>query len=120
MPETAQAKGIVTYQGKPLPSASVIFTPLAGPIGVGTTDSEGRFTLVTQGQPGALLGEHKVTIQAFKAVGNVVATTDAKTGNEVSVPMTSAIPEKYGMPAKSGLSAKVEKDSPNDFTFELK
>ncbi|GIW78464.1 MAG: hypothetical protein KatS3mg105_0271 [Gemmatales bacterium] len=62
--------GTVTYKGKPLANASVIFQPIAednenpGSGSFGRTDEEGRFTLKRidgQGE-GALAGKHRVSI----------------------------------------------------------
>jgi hypothetical protein len=68
---TAPVSGRVTLDSKPLPGALVQFVPEGGtataplPSSVGTTDEDGRYTLVLNGggnAPGAVVGKHKVMI----------------------------------------------------------
>ncbi|NOX99156.1 MAG: DUF4198 domain-containing protein [Verrucomicrobia bacterium] len=64
--------GIITLNGKPLANASVVFSPAsgqAGPSSVGTTDGQGQYQLTTldQGETGAVLGSHRVTITTAKS-----------------------------------------------------
>jgi hypothetical protein len=59
--------GIVTIDGKPVPSAVVTFYPLFEGFGgeviaEGVTDVGGRYSLACPLGPGACLGKHKVTV----------------------------------------------------------
>jgi len=119
-PEIAKAHGTVTYQGKPLSSANVIFTPESGPIAVGTTDGLGHFELLTQGKHGAKIGRHRVMIQATAPKGGLNAVpVDPMTGRDVSVKIVSRIPEKYGKSHQSELTANVSPKGENSFSFDL-
>ncbi|WP_437193444.1 carboxypeptidase-like regulatory domain-containing protein [Planctomicrobium sp. SH527] len=119
-PEIADAGGVISYQGKPLASASVIFTPETGPIAVGMTDDDGKFHLLTQGKTGAKLGKHTVIVQAVgPKSGTKVVTNDPSTGRDLPVQMVSRIPEKYGKTNQSGLTADVKANGENSFRFEL-
>lgn len=120
LPEIAPARGVVTFKGKPLAQANVTFIPDSGPIASGVTDEQGNFTLTTQGRSGARIGNHRVTIQAsvVKAGENAPAV-DPETGSERSVETVSIIPEKYGNPYQSGLTATVASGGPNEFQFEI-
>ncbi len=119
-PPVAEVQGVITYEGKPLPSANVIFQPESGPVASGLTDESGRFSLITQGQKGALLGNHKVSIQAMEpAKGKATAPITAD-GQEVAVEMVSKIPAQYSSFHHSGLTAHVEKKSVNEINFDLK
>jgi len=120
LPPIAAVSGVVTYKGKPIPSANVLFAPeTSGPMAVGTTNADGQFTLVTQGQPGAVLGSHRVVIQAVVPKGGAQAqTVDPVTGREIVVEQVSLIPEKYGDMNRSGVTAVVEKKK-NEFRFDL-
>jgi len=69
--KTAPVSGRVTLNGKPFAHAAVLFQPVAtsgnnepGPGSVGTTDTDGRYTLsiVGKGTKGAVIGKHKVQI----------------------------------------------------------
>jgi hypothetical protein len=83
---------------------------------MGTTDAEGKFTLITANQPGALIGDHKVAISKTK-------TTAIQMPGE-SLPRYKVeyfVPQKYASPTTSDLTATVSnKKSENHFTFDLK
>ncbi len=60
----AKVSGKVTFDGKPLPKAMVVFTPADGSrSSVGVTNESGDYTLrFTPSEEGAVVGEHKVEI----------------------------------------------------------
>jgi hypothetical protein len=68
--QTAGVSGRVTLDGKPLPHAAVMFSPVGegnvnpGPTSSGVTDAEGRYTLTLDisKERGAVVGKHKVRI----------------------------------------------------------
>ena len=66
-PPTASVDGVVTFGGKPVPYAIVIFLPQNvpdGQTGFAQTDGEGRFSKVLTGGTtnGAVVGSHFVTV----------------------------------------------------------
>jgi hypothetical protein len=63
-PELSAVQGIVTFDGKPLPRATVIFQPAnGGRSSRGLTDGQGQYQLLyLRDIEGAILGNHKVTI----------------------------------------------------------
>jgi hypothetical protein len=73
----APVSGRVKLDGNPLAGATLQFIPLAGPdeslpSSVGTTDRDGRYTLVLTGDvkgEGAVVGKHKVFITLGAAGG---------------------------------------------------
>lgn len=120
LPKTASAHGVVKFQGKPLPKANIMFIPTSGPVASGVTDEQGHFTLVTQGQSGATIGSHRVTIQAsVPKNGDKAVSVDPASGTEISVETISIVPEKYGNPHQSGLTATVASKGPNEFLFDI-
>lgn len=120
LPAIATAHGTVKFQGKPLPQANILFIPDSGPVASGITDELGNFTLITQGKSGATVGNHRVTIQASVAKnGSNSVAIDPKSGAELSVETVSVVPEKYGNPYQSGLSATVASKGDNEFIFEI-
>ncbi|WP_437194077.1 hypothetical protein [Planctomicrobium sp. SH527] len=124
-PTLAQTGGTVLFKGKPLNGASVTFTPESGPIAVGKSDADRKFQLSTQGRSGAMVGAHRVAVTAFTPAANAkssVKSSEAEADlGENYVPTVSSIPEMYGDPKKSGLSATVSgKSAENDFKFDLK
>lgn len=115
-PETVSVKGVVKYQGKPVPKLSVAFIPDEGMLAYGTTDSNGQFSLMTNKEgDGAKVGTYKV---AISFVPDEIPEMPGFPGSEKKV--TSPIPEKYADAETSGLTKTVDKDaSKNNFTFEL-
>jgi hypothetical protein len=106
-PKTAPVKGTVTMQGKPLPHVGVTFLPTGkGPTASGNTNDQGEFTLMTS-RPGdgAVIGTHKV------AVGSA-DEGPRKPGSPI-------IPEKYGSPNTTDLTAEVKAGQTNVITLEL-
>jgi len=66
-PAIVPVEGVLLLEGKPVPGAEVQFVPMErglGPefIASGTTDEQGRFTLVCLGQPGACACENRVIV----------------------------------------------------------
>lgn len=117
----------MTYQGQPLAGASVVFQPESGPIAIATTDAQGKFELSTQGQPGAVTGQHTVTVTAFEETGKTIVpeegaatVIDQPTEGE-QIERKSLIPEKFGKASTSGLTATVTKNAAdNQFEFDLR
>ncbi|WP_459555566.1 carboxypeptidase-like regulatory domain-containing protein [Lacunimicrobium album] len=62
-PQIFPVSGVVTKGGKPVPSATVTFYPASGKSSWGLTDESGKFVLqYDANQPGAVGGEHRVSI----------------------------------------------------------
>jgi len=123
-PPLGPVSGVVTYNGAPVPDASVQFVlkenteTLA--VGVGRTDSDGRYQLRSYDKDGVVLGLHTVSIIKLDQ-----SKQDAEQGNTLPpqfdrnyVPPKSLIPRKYSHPSTSGLTAEV-KEEDNVFDFEL-
>ena len=116
-PVTVPVQGVVNYQGKPVPKLSVAFIPDKGLLASGTTDAQGKFTLMTN-KPGdgAMVGNYKV---AISFVPDEIPEMPGLPGTEKKAP-ASPIPQKYATPQTSGLTKTVEKDAAkNNFTFDL-
>jgi hypothetical protein len=67
LPDLTEVEGQLFLGGQPLPHAKITFNPTksglpANSIGIGMTDEMGKFKLSTAGQPGAVPGEHVVTV----------------------------------------------------------
>lgn len=132
-PATAPVEGTVTLDGQPLAGASVTFTPSAGGRpGMGTTDSSGKFTLMTyEAGDGAVIGQHKVTvIKMTEDAGASGAEPPQETGDEDDEDDEGAemlmgadtgddegdedlesgwiTPQKYSNPDTSGLTIEVK------------
>jgi hypothetical protein len=107
--ETAPVSGTLTYQGKPLESYQVIFTPADGRRpAMGKTDSDGKFTLGTNAPgDGAVIGEHKVSV-AFDPASDVDSAVAMPIDEVAQLPKpTIEIPVKYSNPETSGVSRNI-------------
>lgn len=60
--------GQVRYKGEPVKDGSVLAQNIDDPLdtAIGPLDSEGRFTLETNGEPGVRLGRHRIAVSALK------------------------------------------------------
>jgi hypothetical protein len=117
----------VTYQDKPVDAATVLFVPATGQPATGKTDAEGRFEFNTQGVKGATVGSGEISITAIRQreltaqEEELVYVGGPKADAFLASIRSSAIPEKYGHPRTSGLTAVVSEDpQKNNFTFDLK
>ena len=126
LPEMASASGIVMFDGRPLPNATVMFASKQRgkgyQAGIGTTDASGQFALRSYNTDGVVTGSHEISISCT----DPDSWPKDSSGNRVSPmnplwkPQKSIIPAKYGDPSQSGLSADVVVSGENEFKFDLK
>ena len=111
-PKTLSVSGTVTYHKEPLAGAGIVFFPKDGEKGLspamGQTDANGKYTLKTLGDNGAMPGEYQVFITASEPL-----PPGSKPGDEPK----SRIPKKYGS-TSSGLTASVARGH-QDLNFDL-
>jgi hypothetical protein len=113
--DLAPVEGLVLFDGAPVADAAVVFAPVDAEKtlpAVGSTDAEGKFTLITANRPGAIVGNHRVAISKTETI-----TIPQKRGFPL-YKLKEHIPEKFGNFDTSGLTAKVEDDD-NEVKFEL-
>ena len=92
----APVEGQITLDGKPVKDAVVTFTPVVPPRGMeaaassGRTDEQGRYTLklLSGDRPGAVVGQHNVTVTI-----NVESASDVATPEEIA--QQSAVPTNH-------------------------
>ncbi len=123
-PQTAIAKGVVTYNGKPLDDALIVFVPEAndGTAASAVTDSSGGFSMMAfPPESGAVPGKYKVTVS--KMIDPPVAQFD-ESSHDAPPPKTSKpkslIPIKYSQPHTSNLTAEVPVEGAEALKLELK
>ena len=119
VPDLYPASGKVTFEGKPVPGAKLVFIPAnedpkkpSVERSAGETDEEGNYELAwgDDQAAGSPAGKYKVIIFAFQKVDSNFDSEDKP---------ASLIPEKYNSPVSSGLTADVKEDSENVINFEL-
>jgi len=101
-PEPVQ--GRVFFHDEPLRGGTIVFTPDAergnhGPLATGEIQSDGRYTLHTSDEAGAIVGWHRVTIAAG--------------------PDCQPLPRRYSDPKLSDQSREVKAGQANAFDFHL-
>ena len=111
----APVSGTVTLNGKPLPNAHVTFVPKPGleaPSSDGTTDANGRYSLIISvtDEVGAAVGEHIVQITASQ---HTQAPDDDR-----SYVVDEPVPARYN--AQSTLEFTVPPDGTKTADFALK
>jgi len=127
MPKVYPVTGTVTWKGAALADATVSFVPATGLPSDGKTDAQGKFTIMTNGKPGARAGACKVTVNKFAGGASSIPSAPKP---EDMIKMAEnrkkgqvekgEIPAKYGRPDTSGLTAEVTTDgAKNVFTFDL-
>lgn len=117
LPKTYPVTGIVSFAGKPLPGATVMFNPVAGD-GYGSialTDAAGRYKLTTfKPADGVVPGDYKVAITKME-LGDSGSDSPAA----VAPDPRNLLPARYANDATSGLKATVEAKPDNTFDFSL-
>lgn len=117
-PPLAEVSGKVTMNGQPLRNVRVEFHPdpdkgTRGKGSSGTTDASGQFTLTySDGQPGAIIGHHRVIVTDLDVFGNVVVgrgdyrTDDPKGPKET--PTKTRFADRFSSLASSPFSQEVK------------
>jgi hypothetical protein len=113
-----EATGTVTYEGRPLEGANVLFQPQGGNepslASQSVTDGDGRFRLSThigagKFQSGIAPGRYGVAITKLDTASN----------SSTLAPPKHLLPKKYATPPTSGLVAEVAAGRENDFRFVI-
>lgn len=137
------AGGTVTFKGSPLADATVIFTPEKGPVAMGISDAQGKFTLATGASRGAAVGKAKISVSVPQAgdtssaamnmdqkpksaqdgasfMANMAKAQYDKTKTTGEKKTKGLIPEKYASPEASGLTATISEDASKNSNIEVK
>jgi hypothetical protein len=115
--KTVPVSGVLTYKGKPVPNASVIFQSIDGKVSSwGTTDAAGTFTLTTYAsQDGAPPGKYKVTVSA----GGPKEIEPGVLADEPPGGFKSPVPVKYASPSTTDVLKDVSESGNNQLTIDL-
>ena len=120
--KTEGVAGVITYNGEPLADATVKFIPVdaTGSQSYGKTNEKGEYklqTLLGAADAGTTPGEYKVTVDCVKSVptGKMIEE-NGETIEEMDVEYV--LPQKFGNPETSGLTATVNPGD-NTINFDL-
>ena len=117
---TAQVTGRVMFRGAPLAQGEIKFFPEHPPgegvrVAYGILDAQGHYRLGTYRQgDGAILGDHRIAVEFHGQVPDGFGK-----GGDLAQRPKMLIPERFGDPATSGLTAHVQAGT-NTFDFDLK
>ena len=120
--KTEGVTGVITYNGEPLADATVKFIPTdaTGSQSYGKTNEKGEYklqTLLGAADAGTTPGSYKVTVDCVKSVptGNTIQ----ENGQEIEeMDVEYVLPQKFGAPETSGLTATVNPGD-NTINFDL-
>lgn len=115
-PSLLEVTGTVSYHGKPVPKANVVFQPEEGPPAMAVCDEQGEFKLATDGRPGAVAGPTKVAVSAVEVIKSIPPGDQYPEGLSITRPRT---PAKYALVATSPLQVEVSASGKNHFNLEL-
>ena len=134
-PRLGKVSGRVTFNGKRVPTGTIMFHPDAGPAAVGAIGPDGTYTLTTiKPGDGAVVGSHRVTIHAttvgpgslvdpksFEEEIELAQRKDPKAKVLVPGKVEWIVPEKYSRPETTDLTATVQPGANTiDFALPLK
>lgn len=125
----APVSGVVTFNGEPVPNATVTFKPRdGGKFSFGVTDASGAYALkvagATEGLNGARVGEHDVKIIAIEPTSQGGAGDRAGVGSLIEMSSGPArlkylLPSRYHEYSTSGLEYRVVRGGHRDADFAL-
>ncbi|WP_152101147.1 hypothetical protein [Lacipirellula parvula] len=127
-PPLAPVSGVVTFGGKPVETGTIAFHQPGGRSAAGALGPGGAYKLTTfEAGDGALLGTHKVVIDAVRVSGGPPpAKSFADEIKQSQMPQTSAgptvqrlVPENYASQTSTPLEAEVKSED-NVINFHLK
>jgi len=117
--------GTVKFQGQPVPMGTVTFYPQDGSRpATGNLSEDGSYQLKTYADgPGAISGQHKVTIEAYRETANVIplgeVTFEPTFEQKLALTKTEwLVPIEYSQRDASTLTAEVKQEE-NQINFDL-
>lgn len=111
----APVSGVVKVKGQPVEKPVVTFYPESGPTGIGVGNEQGEFTVKTNGQNGAPVGQCKVTVTSASSQ-NEFPPSD---GNEMQLLKKPRLNAKYASPDTTDLFVEVTADGNSELQLDL-
>lgn len=128
-PDTVDASGVVTLDGKPIEGATIVFGPVDGKYPANAISaSDGSFSAAAfTSKPGAVPGKYKVAVTKTIEDKNAKKkkfdpgedSEHAKDGDGSDVMWTNGLPEKYKLPSNTPIEIEVPSGGVSDLKIEL-
>lgn len=116
--DTVAASGTVTYKGDPVANATVVFNPVtSGPLAIGVTDDNGKFTLKTNKIDGAKPGDYKITVAPKTEETPMPGTKEA--AEAAKKKKQPSFPDKFRRVESTTLKETVSASGTNEFELNL-
>lgn len=116
-PDIGQVEGTITFEGKPLAGASVLFQPVSGRPAMGRTNEQGHYELMyIRDTKGCKTGLNTVVIETLVEGDNEQALEGGDADSKPKQIDKEMLPAKYN--SKSELEVEV-KPGKNVFDFDL-
>lgn len=144
LPKTSSVRGTVSFQGKPVENATVIFSRGShnmnnGEVAIGRTDANGKFQMTTHlsgklDVGGVIPGKYMVSISKKippKGMSEETYQAKVETYNKATEeglpappgsqppPLVEMFPTKYSSSSSTELEAEVKESGGNSFKFDL-
>ena len=108
---------VVFADGQPVAAGTIEFRPhRGGSPARSAIDADGRFVLTTAGRQGAVTGEHDVLVLQLAVVEGVERHVHR---GSFAAPSRRRVHERHAQPDRSGLTAKVMPNEPNDVVITV-
>ncbi len=105
--------GRVTFDGKPVPQAIIVFHPTQGPVAYGLSDDDGNYNIQTASHAGLLKGAYTVSVSA-----EAKPAQEGTAADPFGTPAVSLLPAKYTDHKQSGLKCTINAGD-NEFDIDL-
>lgn len=118
-PATAPVRGKITCEGQPVTEGTVTFYPEQGRSATGRIQPDGTYALTTFDEgDGAILGKHKVTIEAVRFTGGTPRAASME--EEMRMAMEKKSAPQAAPKAEWLAPQRYSKRDTSDLTFEVK
>jgi len=116
-PEMAPVRGVVYYNGAPLPYGSIMFQPKRGQPATGKIQPDGTFEMASfRPGDGATVGPQKVRVNCYSSQAPQEMAKPVVGERSIG---TLLIPQHYTSFDSSGLTAEVKSEQNDAFEFSL-
>jgi hypothetical protein len=120
-PPLYKASGKITFNGKPLEDALILYNPASGDVAArAKSDPQGNFVLSTFGEnDGAPAGSYKVVVTKIEYIVKPTAYNSPEENAVAKIPK-HLLPKEYAKKETTPLTVEVTAAGPNEAVLEIK